>query len=235
MPVLILSVLIQLSLVVHIVRSGRDKGWIFIVLIFPIVGSLAYLILEVLPEHSVRDRGTRRADPFAAAPRPGGDSVAEQNVERCRQQGEESLSKGRFAEASHHFLCGLRGDSADDPQLLLGLANAQLGCHEFLLSIETLDRLRKRNPGIQSTAAHLLYARAREGAGQLAAARSEYVALCGYCAEPEPHCRLGLLLKARGESAAARAQFARVLDAESTVTDPAQREWIALARRESAA
>src|SRR5690606_25801403 len=50
MPYLILSLVIQLSLVVHILKTGRNVTWVFIVLFFPLVGTLAYVFVELLPE-----------------------------------------------------------------------------------------------------------------------------------------------------------------------------------------
>lgn len=50
MPLIVLSLLIQAALVVHILKTGRDNKWVYIVLLFPAVGSLAYLLVELLPE-----------------------------------------------------------------------------------------------------------------------------------------------------------------------------------------
>lgn len=50
MPLIIISLTIQLALVVHIIRTGRSSTWIFLVLFFPLIGTLAYLIVELLPE-----------------------------------------------------------------------------------------------------------------------------------------------------------------------------------------
>ena len=47
---LILSLIIQVGLIVHIVKTGRGMMWVFIVLFFPLVGALAYFIVEILPE-----------------------------------------------------------------------------------------------------------------------------------------------------------------------------------------
>ena len=50
MPIIVISIIIQLALVVHIMKTGRNTTWVFIVLIFPLIGSLAYCIIELLPE-----------------------------------------------------------------------------------------------------------------------------------------------------------------------------------------
>ncbi len=50
MPFIVLSLLLQVALVVHIVKTGRNTTWIWIVVILPGAGSIAYILLEVLPE-----------------------------------------------------------------------------------------------------------------------------------------------------------------------------------------
>lgn len=50
MPIFILSIIIQIALVVHIVKTGRNTTWIWIVVLLPLAGSIAYLIVEILPE-----------------------------------------------------------------------------------------------------------------------------------------------------------------------------------------
>lgn len=45
----------QIALAVHVVRSGRSFVWIFLILGFPLIGSLIYLIAEVIPEMDRRN------------------------------------------------------------------------------------------------------------------------------------------------------------------------------------
>ena len=49
MPLFILSILIQVALVIHIVKTGRSTTWIWIVVMLPVAGSIAYFVLEGLP------------------------------------------------------------------------------------------------------------------------------------------------------------------------------------------
>ena len=41
---------LQVALAVHVVRTGRPIFWIFIILLFPFVGSLAYIFAVLIPE-----------------------------------------------------------------------------------------------------------------------------------------------------------------------------------------
>ena len=52
--------LIPLALVIHVIRTGRNTLWIWVIIIGSYIGALAYLIVEVLPE-MLRGRTVRRA------------------------------------------------------------------------------------------------------------------------------------------------------------------------------
>jgi hypothetical protein len=243
MALLILSIIIQVALVVHILKTGRNMTWVFIVLFFPLIGSLAYFIVELLPELT-RSRGGQQAklaiertvnpdkDLKVAADRF---SVAE-TAQNGMLLAEAMLEKARYAEARDLFVRFLTGLHADDPRMLLGLARAQFGAGEYAATIASLDRLKAAHPEQRSPEGHLLYARALEESGNKDGAIEEYEALCGYYAGPEPFCRLGVLLKARGENDRARPLFEKVLS-EAKIAgrhyNTIHKEWVALARREA--
>lgn len=44
------TVILQIVLAVHAVRTRRPFIWIFIILIFPLMGSAIYIIAELIPE-----------------------------------------------------------------------------------------------------------------------------------------------------------------------------------------
>lgn len=242
MPYLILSLIVQVARVVHVLRTGRNTVWIFILLFFPLVGTLAYVIVELLPEftNSRTARTARRR--FSSAINPDRDlqeasrnpAVAD-TVQNAMTLAEECLEKSRFAEARELYERCLRGMHADDPYLLLGLAKAQFGLGDYAGSVATLDDLKRKNPRHTSADGHLLYAKALEALGQIDAAIDEYEALCRYYAGPQPACRLAMLLKSRGRTADADALLARVVS-ESEVAgrhyNTIHKEWVTLAKRE---
>jgi hypothetical protein len=242
MPIVILSYVIQLALVVHVLKTGRNMTWVFILLFFPAIGGLAYVIVELLPEwtgsRSARNLG--RSVAKAVNPNKGLQQAAQNlavadTVQNAIRLAEECLDKGRYAEARDLYAARLKGVHADDPALLQGLARAQFGLAEYAAVIATLDQLKEANPGYRSPEAHLLYARARDESGDKAAAEEEYEALCGYYPGPEPFVRLGLLLKASGRTERAHELFQRVLD-ESRIAgkhySTLHKDWVAIAKRE---
>ncbi|MBI3561605.1 MAG: tetratricopeptide repeat protein [Gammaproteobacteria bacterium] len=242
MAFIILSVVIQLALVIHIIKTGRSVTWVFIVLIFPLIGTLAYLIIELLPEltSSRTGRGLRRN--FSKTLNPDKNlNTASQNlavadtVQNAMTLATEYLEKSKYAEAKELFAKSLKGIHADDPPLLLGLARAQFGLGEFNAAKQTLDTLKEKNPTFKSVEGHLLYARTQEQLGNTADAIHEYEALCSYYPGPEPCCRLALILKSSGNLTRASELFQSVLNTSKISGkhyNNFHKEWIALARRE---
>lgn len=49
MAYLVLVILVQVVTIAHVLRSGRNPLWVLGILLAPILGSLVYLLLEVLP------------------------------------------------------------------------------------------------------------------------------------------------------------------------------------------
>src|SRR5215469_11886323 len=74
MLLLILFYIIQALLIVHVIKTGRNQLWIWVLLLAPFgVGALAYVAVEVLPE-LFRSRTARRtARGFRKAIDPGAD------------------------------------------------------------------------------------------------------------------------------------------------------------------
>lgn len=240
---LILSLLVQLALIVHIVKTGRNMTWIFVVLFAPLIGTLAYIIVELLPEWTgsrsgvkVRRKLVKIANPERTLESASRNYEAADTAQNAMALAAEYLQKGRFEEARDLYQRALRGVHEDDPALLLGLAHARFGMSDAAGTIETLDRLKARNPGYDSPDGHLLYARAKEQRGDVPAAIHEYEALTRYYPGPEPTCRLAQLLKSQGRGDEARTLFGKVLK-ESRIAgrhyNETHREWVDMARRES--
>ena len=44
------TIVLQIVLAVHVVRSRRPFIWVFLILLFPVLGSVIYIIVELIPE-----------------------------------------------------------------------------------------------------------------------------------------------------------------------------------------
>src|SRR5512145_3442545 len=150
MPIIILSFLLQLALIVHVLKTGRNTIWVFILLFAPVIGGLAYLIVELLPELTRSRTGRRLRSSVAKAVNRDRDlKEAARNLavagtaQNAMKLAGEYLAKGRFAEARDLYAGALRGVHADDRDLLLGLAHAQFELGEYREVIDSLEKLRQ--------------------------------------------------------------------------------------------
>ena len=170
---LILPYVIQALLIVHVIKTGRNQLWIWVLLFVPVGGGLAYLAVEIIPE-LFRSRTAQRAarglkkamDPGAALRRAEGETRVTGNVASRQRYAEELARHGRYDEAIGQYREALTGLYEHDPNLMLGLAQAQFGKGDAPGARVTLDELIRRNPDFRSPTGHLLYARALEAEGE---------------------------------------------------------------------
>jgi hypothetical protein len=242
LPVSILSLLVQAALIVHVIRTGRNTLWILAIGFLPGIGSLAYLVAEVLPD-LFGGRTARRAktglgrmiDPNRDLRRATTEVEISGNVDARRRLGEELFERAQYAEAIEVYRAGLKGIFEHDPALLLGLGRAQFGKEDFAAARATLELLRQHNPDFKSTDAQLLYARTLEAQGALDEAEREYALIAPGFPGAEARLRYGLLLKRRGKLNEAQRVLKDLLDGAKLGPAHyrrAQAEWLDRARRE---
>ncbi len=218
MPYYILILLIEVACIAHIMRTGRERFWIYIVLFLPMAGMLAYLAVEILPDvlgsrtaNRLNRKATSVLDPERGLRLRLAELERADTAENRRLLAEEHIARGEFAEAVKLYEVSLVGVHADDVALLMGLARAKIGTQDYAGALAALDRLRAAHPKFQSSEGHLIYARCLEGLGRDDEAESEYAALVAYAPGEEVRCRYGQLLMRRGRSAEARSIFAQIL------------------------
>ena len=242
LSVSILSLLIQAALIVHVIRTGRNTLWILAIGLLPGVGSLAYLVAEVLPD-LLGGRTARRAksgigrmiDPNRDLRRATAEVQISGNVDARRRLGEELFEREQFDEAIEVYRGGLRGIFEYDPTLLLGLAKAQFGKQDYAAARTTLELLAQHNPDFKSADAQLLYARTLEAQNALDEAEREYALIAPGFPGAEARLRYGLLLKKRGKHQEAQRVLKDLLDGAKLGPAHyrrAQAEWLDRARRE---
>lgn len=234
------AVLLDITCLAHAHKTGRPQHWMWIILMVPFVGALAYILLEMLPDLARTRRGQQVQSNIADVIAPDREwnrrreaVLLTGTVDAKRALAEECERKGMWADAVALYQSCAQGPFADDVVLLLGLARAQLGADAQADALQTLDRLQAANPGIQSQEGHLLYARALDEAGRPQEAAREYANLVGYFSGLEARTRFGLLLLKLGEPDKARALFNDVVRAGSVrgaVLSLGDEGWLKVAR-----
>jgi len=238
---LILSLLIQVILIVHCIKTGRNQIWIWVLALLSLPGAVAYIAIEMIPD-LYRSRTAQRAarnvksalDPRASLRRYESEMRVTGHVESRQRYADELVNHGRYDEAIAEYRLALTGLYEHDPKLMLGVARAQFGKGDAAAARATLDDLIHFNPDFRSPEGHLLYARALETEGNTTKALEEYKVLAPSFPGAEAAVRYARLLKREGHRDEARTVARELLD-EARIAPPhyrrAQRDWLDEAER----
>ncbi|APO97048.1 tetratricopeptide repeat protein [Xanthomonas vesicatoria] len=240
-PLILLSIVLQIACCVHVVRSGRPLYWILILLTFSYLAVLIYAVVAVIPDmrndptaRRSLQRVRRKLDPQREQRDAARKLDVSDTPENRRQLARTLLSQGNYAQAADVYEGALRGLYRDDPDLMLGLAQAQFGLGNAAQARQTLDALIAANPTFRSHDGHLLYARAVESSGTIDEALHEYETLVqGYPGE-EARVRYAQLLQRAARPEDAKAMYDQVVRRAAASPKHYQREqrsWIDQARK----
>jgi hypothetical protein len=241
-PIAVLSLVIQVALIIHVLKTGREYWWILLLLFLPGIGSIIYFFVEILPSlrgNMTARRAARRVtgivDPGRNLRQHTLEYERSHNVESATRLAAELTKDGKPDEAIEVCEQARAGIFEDDPTILLTLANAYFAKEDYARAVATLDRLREKNPDFRSPDGHLLYARALEAGGETDRALEEYEALARYYPGVEARVRFAQLQRRCGRTEEAMDTFRRIVEDARLAPRhfrKAQKEWIEIATRE---
>lgn len=217
MPIGLIT-LIAIALAIHAYRTGRMNPWLWIIVFVPGLGSLLYVILELIPELVNSTKARRLKSGMVKTMDPGRDyralarevEIAPTVANRLRLA-EECLRLGRAADAAALYAACATGLYAADPAVLGGLARARFATGDMDGARAALDALRAENPDWRPADVALLTARILEAQGHTAEALAALRALATSCPGEEARCRYAALLARTGDAAGARAEYREVI------------------------
>lgn len=181
-----LHVLVAIFFAIHAVRSGRELYWLFILFMFPLLGSVVYFAVVFLPDARLQ-RGVRRAGAVIdRAVQPGRAVKAARTAFELTPTADNRIrlaaalldagGKEQLVEAVTHYDACLRGPFAGDADIQLGAARAHLANTDFAQAVGILVTLRAAQPGFRPEQVGLALAEAYRGAGRIEDAGREYEA-----------------------------------------------------------
>jgi len=235
---------IQLILIIHVLKTGRSRYWILMLIFMPLIGGLAYLIIELIPEFSGSISGQRAVRNVKQTLNPGADLRQHEaawkqspNVDNSRRYAESLLDSGKTEEAEEIINQALKGLFETEPTLLLLKARLQFEKGRTTEVVQTLESLQEHNADFRSAEGHLLLARALEAEGNVDKAIREYSAVSGYFPGVEARYRLALCLQAAGKDTAAQSEYESILN-DAKLAPPhfrkSQKKWLDAVKQELA-
>lgn len=239
MPVLIiLSVAVQAFFIFHVFRTGRPYWWAYVILAFPLGGSLIYYFVEIFP-NSREERKARQAvrgivrsiQPDAELKRRAEELEICGSMDNKMALAEECEGVGMFGEAARLYRSCLQGAYANDPQLLLRLAGAELMREELKETDTLLQRLEAEHSAFKPMEVKLLRARLLEKT-DTSSALTLYEALVPVFSGLEAKCRYAALLRELGHESQARNMLEEVLQHAKrfNIQHEGELEWVRFAR-----
>ena len=207
MPFFIVTVLIQIACVVHLIRNNRPSLWLWAIILLPIAGSAAYVVVEVLPGlfqrrevRAVQAAAVRKLDPEREL-RAARAAVDVADTAATRTALADALAEaGNWGEAVRHYREAVAKTPGQDRAASVKLARACLEAGNTAEARRLLEALPDSASPSENDRAALLLARSLDELGETDRALALYAELGERMPGAEAQCRQAALLIARGRS-----------------------------------
>jgi hypothetical protein len=198
----------QLALIVHVFKTGRPYWWFFVLLSAPVIGGIAYLIIEIAPE--------LRGPPSVGGPR-GSWKPRSWRIRDLRAELEETdtvklrlglaaelLAAGQVDEARKSAEECLQGVFRDDPHTLAAAARYRLEAGKGTEALQAIEKINTRADRMLAQEVALLRGRALLLTGKHAEAQQALRAIADSYIGEEPRYFLAVSLQKSGSPGEAR-------------------------------
>lgn len=239
MPILIiLTVAVQAFFIYHVIRTGRPSWWAYVILSFPVGGSLIYYFVEIFPNSREHRKARRTVRDIVRTIKPDAELKRRaEELEICGSMdnkmalAEECEAVGMYDEAANLYKSCLAGAYSHDPQIIFKLANAQLMREELNEVERLLSQLETAHPMFKAQEVKLLKARWLEKT-DTSAALALYEELTPVYTGLEAKCRYATLLQSLGHQSQANGMFEEVIQHAKrfNINHDVEREWVRFAK-----
>ena len=239
MPILIvLTVAVQAFFIYHVIRTGRPSWWAYVILSFPVGGSLIYYFVEIFPnsrEHRKARRTVldlvRTIQPDAELKRRAEELEICGSMDNKMALAEECEAAGMYDESANLYKSCLTGTYCNDPLIIFKLANAQLIREQPDETERLLCQLETAHPAFKPQEVKLLRARLLEKT-DTSAALALYEELITVYTGLEAKCRHASLLQSLGHQSQADGMFEEVIQHAKRfkINHEAEQEWVRFAK-----
>ncbi len=209
---------LQIACAIHCARTGRSGIWVMVIIFFPVLGSLAYVIMEVLPGSGVtrsvgraREKAAAKLDPDKPI-RLAREALETADTAASRVALADALAeRGLWDEAIQHYEQGeMKAPGGRDRGIRLKLITALFEAGRLQRARKLLEALEPSSVGSDNDRASLLLARMLEAEGESARALELYADVGVRLPGAEAQCREAGLLLHLGRRAEAVAPLVEV-------------------------
>ncbi|MDH3347971.1 MAG: hypothetical protein OEM02_07710 [Desulfobulbaceae bacterium] len=230
----LLELAVQLFFAVHAGRTGR-YWWIFLILGFPVAGSIIYFFAEYLPETQLQTKHTRvrRLSPAKRIKLLLRELEISESIQNKINLAEAYSQNGQYRQSIDLLEGCLVGAYSKDLHILEGLSFCFYNLGNFEKTLEYLSDLEEANEGKLSAKLRLMRATVYEKIGDDNRALEEYESIVNIFSGEEARCRYALLLKKRGQTRKAQELFEEIVRKAKLYPTQykLQREWVKIAKK----
>lgn len=208
---LVASMCVQLLCAVHVIRSGRNQIWLLFIFLFSVMGCLAYLILEILPEHwnnrhvrTARSQATARVDPERNVRKAQHDLELADTAANHIALGDAQAARGRYEEAENAYRTALALGPGNDWSTEVKLANALFERGKSDEALGLMDGVPDVPSGAERDKRALLRARLLADLARPGEARALFEQVVSRIAGEEARCHYAAFLLEQGDRHRAR-------------------------------
>jgi hypothetical protein len=235
-----LYLLLPLLCVIHLFRTGRNPLWLTALIFLPMVGALAYIIVEILPglQHNRHVRSAQAKASAALNPerelRAAKDALEVADTVANKLRVADALAGlGRYEDAIPYYREAIDRSSGGDARAEARLARALFETGHGLEALATIDARDPPSGQSERDRLWLLRARVVDFLGRKAEALDIYADIVTRIPGEEARCRYAALLIEQGQPAKAREVLeevearARRLDRQQRAADAEMYRWAA--------
>ncbi len=201
------TILVQIACVVHLIRTRRPSLWLWAIILLPIAGSAAYVVVEILPGlfqrrevRAVKAAAVKRLDPEREL-RAAREAVDVADTAATRTALADALAEGgNWGEAVRHYREAVAKTPGKDRTARFKLARACLEAGNTAEARRLLEELPESASPSENDRAALLLARSLEELGETGRAISLYAELGERMPGAEAQCRQAAMLIGSGRS-----------------------------------
>ena len=212
-----IHVIIALFFAIHAVRSGAGMYWLFILFMFPLLGSVVYFVAVFLPSSRLQHSAHKAGRALQASLDPGREVRDAQRAFELTPTAHNQmrlanalLEAGQPAKAVEHYDACLQGPFARDAELRLGAARARLANGQPAGAIALLEALALDQPGFRPEQLGLQLGRAYAAAGRQDEAGSQFAHAAQRFGSLEARAELAIWALANGKPALAEPELQEI-------------------------
>jgi hypothetical protein len=219
MPYLSISLIIQIALVIHAIRNGKNIAWVYFLIFVPLIGSIAYVFVELIPELRSSGHVRRGTEQLGNIVNPGKqtrelESLYEYSptVENMRNLADEYFRIGKTGDAAELYRRCLSGPLGPDPYTQARLARTLLRSGETAEALEMIQAAEEHAPEDRTAEYALIHGKILEAMERFDEAEAFFRRASERGAEFEYASEFIDYLIRRGRSEEARSEFKTLED-----------------------